>query len=103
MNDTANSLIAWILGLSLFLVFAVPAVWWLLGRAARRKRRRLERSRREITVAPAVTADGARECPHKRSKSKARAGDDGRLRSICRFCGVPMLRHAKGEWEVLAP
>jgi hypothetical protein len=102
MNETATRAIEWILGISLFMIFAVPAVWWLIGRAARNKRRRLERSRREIMVASAPDTGGA-ECPHKRSKSRARTDEDGRMRSICRFCGIKMIRHGPGDWEALAP
>jgi hypothetical protein len=101
VNDTGNQLIGWILGVGLFLIFAVPLAIWLARRIAHKKRRRLEQSRREIVVAADPLATGRKECSHKRSKSRAKAGADGRMTSICRFCGVPMLRRGPGDWEVL--
>ena len=102
MDDTLNRLLAWTLGISLFLLFAVPAGIWLVRRMQHGKRRRLERSKRQIVVAATAELGGAGECPHKRSKSRARTAPDGEMTSICRFCGVPMLRHGPGDWEVLA-
>jgi hypothetical protein len=102
MNDTANLLLAWTLGVSLFLLFAVPAGIWLVRRLQHGKRRRLERSKRQIMVAAEAEAAAPGDCPHKRSKSRAKTGADGRMTSICRFCGVPMLRHGPGDWAVIA-
>ena len=102
MSDTDNQILGWILGVGLFLVFALPLAIWLVRSIAHRKRRRLEQSKRQIVVAAERDAAGENECPHKRSKSRAKTGADGRMTSICRFCGVPMLRRGPGDWEVLA-
>jgi hypothetical protein len=38
---------------------------------------------------------------HKRSRQQAqRSGDAAPYTSICTFCGVPMVRRAKGDWIV---
>jgi hypothetical protein len=103
VDETSNALLGWILGISLFLIIGVPLAIWAVRRVAQGKRRRLERSRREIKVKPITQTAEQTACPHRRSKSRAKAGADGRLRSICRFCGLPMLRIAEGEWEVVEP
>jgi hypothetical protein len=102
VSDTTNQLLAWVLGVSLFLVFALPFGIWVVRRVAHKKRRRLEQSRRQIVVAAEPGVAGQKECPHKRSKSRAKTGPDGQMTSICRFCGIPMLRLGPGDWEVLA-
>lgn len=102
MSETNDQLLAWVLAVSLLVVFALPLGIWIARRIAHTRRRRLERSKRQIAVtAEASTGTGA-QCPHKRSKSRAKSGPDGRVTSICRFCGVPMLRRGPGQWEVLA-
>jgi hypothetical protein len=103
VDETSNALLDWILGISLFLIIGIPLAIWAVRRVAQGKRRRLERSKRQIKVNPLTQSAEQKACPHRRSKSRAKAGADGRLRSICRFCGVPMLRLAEGEWEVLEP
>jgi hypothetical protein len=103
VDESSNALLGWILGISLLLIIGVPLAIWAVRRIAQGKRRRLERSRREIKVNPITQSAEQISCPHRRSKSRAGAGADGRLRSICRFCGVPMLRIAEGEWEVVEP
>jgi hypothetical protein len=101
VDETSNLLLAWIFGVCLFLIIGIPTAIWAVRRVAHNKRRRLERSKRQIKVNPLTQTAEQKACPHRRSKSRAKAGEDGRLRSICRFCGVPMLRLAQGEWEVL--
>jgi hypothetical protein len=101
MNDLANQILAWTLGIALFLLFVVPAGIWLVRRIQHGKRRQLERSKRSIAVAAEPDAAPG-ECPHKRSKSRAKTGSDGQMTSICRFCGVAMLRNGPGDWEVIA-
>jgi hypothetical protein len=59
---------------------------------------RINRSKRQLqVVAPAPEAPSA-NCSHRRSKSRARPGDDGLMRSVSRFCGAPMRRRGSGDW-----
>jgi hypothetical protein len=103
MDDTFNLLLGWVLGVSLFLLFGIPSAIWAVRRIAHNKRRRLERSKRQIAVVPNEVFSKQKECPHKRSKGRARKAADGQMTSVCRFCGVPMLRHGHGDWEVIGP
>lgn len=89
-----------ILSVAIATPFAVAG----LRAIAHRKRRRLERSRREILVrAGQEAAPLAGGCTHQRSKGKARKGADGTYRSVCRFCGAPMRRLGRGDWIVEQP
>jgi hypothetical protein len=104
-NEPSQPVMAWLLGVSLLLIFGVPLAWSLYRRIERAKRRRLERSKRPVRVRAAradvpIEAEG---CSHKRSRSRAREQEDGTLHSVCRFCGAPMKRVAAGEWKVLEP
>lgn len=37
---------------------------------------------------------------HRRSRSRARRREDGSLESVCRRCGVPMIRSDEGDWSM---
>jgi hypothetical protein len=102
-----NDLITWLFVICVLLFFGVPLAFVAYRRVEQAKRLRLERSKRRIklqtSAAHAPGEEPAEGCPHKRSKSRAKTGEDGKMRSICRFCGVPMIRNGPGDWEVLAP
>jgi hypothetical protein len=101
-----NDLITWLFAICVLLFFGVPLAFVAYRRVEHAKRLRLERSKRRIKLqtspADRPREEPAEDCPHKRSKSRATTGDDGKMRSVCRFCGVPMIRNGPGEWAVLA-
>jgi hypothetical protein len=104
-HDSSQPLLAWLLGVSLLLIFGVPLAWSLYRRIEGGRRRRLERSKRPVRVRAVRTDEPieAEGCSHKRSRSRAREQSDGTLHSVCRFCGAPMKRVAAGEWQMLEP
>lgn len=77
----------------------VPLVVSFVVKDRRRKmRKRGTASPRRIALATDEIAP--RTCEHARSKSRAREMADGRLTSICKKCGVTMVRNAPGDWVV---
>jgi hypothetical protein len=87
-----------------FAVVAGPFAAAVLHRIRHHKRQRLVNSRRRINVleaearAQAATPQPSGKCAHTRSKRRAQAGPDGTYRSVCKWCGTPMTRLAKGRW-----
>jgi hypothetical protein len=37
---------------------------------------------------------------HRRSRRRARLRENGILESVCRRCGLPMIRSDKGQWSM---
>jgi hypothetical protein len=102
MPAVDNGLLTWVFAVCLLVFIGVPAALWTYQRAVGRTRRKLEQSKRPIAINADERFDRAETCPHKRSKSRAKTSADGTMRSICRFCGVPMVRKGPGEWDVVA-
>ena len=91
MTGTSGPLL-WVLIIALLLVLGVPLGFAIYGWVQRKQRRRLERSKRpvKIVAGPEVVPEKRQhECRHKRSRSKARNGPDGVMRSVCKWCGQP--------------
>ena len=101
MTAVDNGPLTWIFVLCLLIFIGAPIALWTYQRAVGRTRRKLERSKRPIAINADERFDRAGTCPHKRSKSRAKQVGDGTMRSICRFCGVPMVRKGPGEWDVV--
>jgi hypothetical protein len=94
-----------VLIIALVLVFGVPLGIIAFNWIRRRRRRKLERSKRPISIKTASeialeTSPG--ECPHRVSRSRARKGSDGTMTSFCKWCDKPMKRNGPGDWEVIA-
>jgi hypothetical protein len=103
MDAVDNDLLTWVFAISMLIFIGVPLAFWAYQRFVGGKRRKLERSKRPIAISTDERSDRTDACPHKRSKGRAREDADGTMRSICRFCGIPMVRNGPGDWEVLVP
>ena len=103
MDAVGNDLLTWVLAISLLLFIGLPIALWTYQRIVGGKRRKLERAKRPIAISADERFDRTGACPHKRSKSRAKENAEGEMRSICRFCGTPMVRLGPGEWKAIAP
>ena len=86
--------------IALVMFVAVPIGVTFYMKHERRRRRKLVNSPRRIGLASDEVE--ARPCEHLRSRSRARQSADGRFVSICKKCGVPMVRVGAGDW-IVAP
>ena len=88
--------------LSLFLLLvgfvAIPLAVSFYLKHERRRRRKLVNSPRKIALA--TDEDAPRACEHLRSRSRAKESPDGRMVSVCKRCGAPMVRNGPGDWVV---
>ena len=94
--------VGWVFPVALSIIavmIATPFAVAAIRKRNRRKRQKLVNSRRTIAV-----TSGAKkrvECSHLRSKSRARAQEDGSYQSVCKVCGVAMIKSSDGTWRAL--
>lgn len=81
---------------ALVLFVAIPIATTFYLKHERRKRRKLVNSPRKIGLAS--DDEVAAPCEHVRSRSRAKQGADGQFVSICKKCGVAMVRNGPGDW-----
>ena len=83
--------------IALVLFVAIPIAITFYLKHERRQRRKLVNSPRKIGLAGEEEDTGP--CEHVRSRSRARQGPDGQFVSICKKCGVAMVRNGPGDWS----
>ena len=102
--DTAwTPVLAWMFVLAVAFVFVPPVVLLSFRRFQHQRRRRMVNAPRKIKVLKDVESAQAGPCAngHERSRRNARQSSGGTYVSVCKKCGVPMRRRAKGDWEVI--
>ena len=92
---TADQFLLSILMLLLVIIGVPLAVSFYVNKKRRKKRTRAHSPRR---IELASDESVARACEHLRSKSRAKESADGQMVSVCKKCGVRMVRSGPGEW-----
>jgi hypothetical protein len=103
LDPAWTPVLAWMFVLAVTFVFAPPVALMAFRRFQASRRRKMVNAPRKIKVLKDDEGQPAGPCAggHQRSKRNARQGPDGVYVSVCRTCGAPMRRKAKGEWEVV--
>ena len=102
MDPAWTPVLGWMFVLAVTFVFAPPLALMAFRRFQEKRRRKMVNAPRKIKVLSGEEAPtGPCADGHQRSKRNAREGRDGVYVSVCRICGVPMRRKAKGQWEVV--
>lgn len=83
--------------IALVLLVGIPIAVTFYLKHERRQRRKLVNSPRKIGLASDEAP--AAPCEHVRSRSRAKQASDGQFVSICKKCGVPMVRNGPGDWS----
>ena len=102
MDPAWTPVLGWMFVLAVTFVFVPPLALMAFRRFQEKRRRKMVNAPRKIKVlsgeeAPTGPCAGGR-CAWS---ADARQNADGVYVSVCRTCGVPMRRKAKGQWEVV--
>ncbi len=104
MSAALDAFVFWGFIIALTLVIGAPLVVAAYQWFTRKRRRRLERSKRPIKIKreeESAAQAPKPACPHRRSRSKAREGPNGVMFSVCKWCGQAMRRNAPDDWEAI--